>query len=179
MSDDVYFKWLYSFIGSIVDTRPEKTYWCLAEQLHKTPFSWSVANDGNRAEDGKNLRIEFARHPSVIAPVDLESPASFLEVLIGLAWRIDFSENDSDESMVPYWFWTMLSNAGLDSFSDAMYNDNPDIRRVVDIKIRRILNREYYPDGDGGLFPLMNPREDQRGVEIWYQMSAYLLEQFS
>ena len=75
----------------------------------------------------------------------------------------------------------MLSNAGLDSFSDAVYNDNPDfdIRRIVDIKIRRILNREYHPDGDGGLFPLMNPREDQRGVEIWYQMSAYLLEQFN
>ena len=38
------------------------------------------------------------------------------------------------------------------------------------------INRQYEANGEGGLFPLKGVCEDQREVEIWYQMNAYLYE---
>jgi hypothetical protein len=32
--------------------------------------------------------------------------------------------------------------------------------------------------GLGGMFPLEDPREDQRAIEIWYQMMAYINENY-
>jgi hypothetical protein len=40
----------------------------------------------------------------------------------------------------------------------------------------RLNRRLYTTSGYGGLFPLEEPKEDQRKVEIWYQMMAYLGE---
>jgi hypothetical protein len=33
-------------------------------------------------------------------------------------------------------------------------------------------------NGTGGLFPLKMPKVNQRRVEIWYQMSAFIEENF-
>ena len=33
-------------------------------------------------------------------------------------------------------------------------------------------------NGTGGLFPLKRPRVNQRRVEVWYQMSEYLMENY-
>jgi hypothetical protein len=38
------------------------------------------------------------------------------------------------------------------------------------------VNREYDPDGRGGLFPLDGTHANQREVELWYQMQAYIIE---
>jgi hypothetical protein len=40
--------------------------------------------------------------------------------------------------------------------------------------MERCVWRTYEPNGVGGFFPLENPNEDQREVELWYQMSAYV-----
>jgi hypothetical protein len=45
-------------------------------------------------------------------------------------------------------------------------------------KLAVLNKREYFPSGKGGLFPLENPREDQTKVEIWYQMHAYVMENY-
>ena len=44
----------------------------------------------------------------------------------------------------------------------------------VDDVIARFLNREYEPDGKGGLFTIKNCNHDLRTVEIWRQLSWYL-----
>jgi hypothetical protein len=91
-----------------------------------------------------------------------------LEMLIGLARRLSFeAEGRADD-----WFWHLLENIKLDKYNDSSGYD-PD---EVDDILERIIWRNYRPDGVGGLFPLNEPEEDQRKVELWYQLSAYLIE---
>ena len=40
--------------------------------------------------------------------------------------------------------------------------------------IKRFLDRDYEPNGKGGLFTIKNCRQDLRKVEIWYQLCWYL-----
>jgi hypothetical protein len=67
------------------------------------------------------------------------------------------------------WFWGMIVNLGLGSMAD--YNFDYD---YVDGVIQRFLNREYEPNGRGGLFTIRNCTEDLRTVEIWSQLCWYL-----
>lgn len=67
------------------------------------------------------------------------------------------------------WFWGMIKNLGLGSMTDARFDEE-----YVESVIERFLNREYEPDGRGGLFRIRNCTEDLRNVEIWYQMCWYL-----
>lgn len=66
------------------------------------------------------------------------------------------------------WFWSMLVSLGLGSMDDRKYS-----RSAVDGVLERFLNREYDPNGEGGLFTVDNGR-DMRRTEIWYQMNYYL-----
>ena len=67
------------------------------------------------------------------------------------------------------WFWTMITNLGLGDMYDSRF-DRRYVKKVVD----KFLNREYSPDGDGGLFRIRNCDEDLRTVEIWTQLCWYL-----
>ena len=69
-----------------------------------------------------------------------------------------------------------MENLDLRQFSDEVYEDYIDAPDLVQERVDVFLDRAYSPDGTGGLFPLHEPDEDQRQVELWYQMSAYLLE---
>ena len=55
--------------------------------------------------------------------------------------------------------------------------DENDVEKLLE-RVKKFLNREYDKDGTFGLFPLKNPKKDQRKVEIWYQMMAYIIENF-
>jgi hypothetical protein len=66
----------------------------------------------------------------------------------------------------------LLENIGLDSFTDNRYEEG-----YVDEVVQRVVFRKYARNGHGGLFPLRHADEDQRDIEIWYQLSAYLLEE--
>lgn len=91
-----------------------------------------------------------------------------LELLIGLSRRLSFEE-DGDSRR---WFWQLLTNVNL-----AQYNDKEKLPlATVDEVLQRVIWRTYNTNGIGGLFPLNNPSKDQREVELWYQMSAYLLD---
>ncbi len=142
----------------------------MLEQLFLMEFVWFIPNDDNRAEDGRELRREFLEAEGItdVDPNWVSLGCSVLEMLIALSRRLTFeAEGESSE-----WFWTLIANAGLDRYTDArrFHRD-----AVTDI-LERIIWRTYQPDGRGGLFPLQRAHEDQRDVELWYQMSAYLLE---
>lgn len=170
--DDNYFEWLYGKIGSVRNRNPSRSYWELAKQLYSKEFVWSIPNDDNREGDGKDLRVEFMYETQLedVEPDWLALECSVLEMLIALAERAAFE--DSSETME--WFWIFLSNLGLRDITDDNYNDDTYV--YIEDAIDRVLNRTYKRNGDGGLFPLRHAKQDQRKVELWYQMSAYLLE---
>ena len=67
------------------------------------------------------------------------------------------------------WFWGMIVNMGLSSMTDDVFN-----RQYVEAAVTRLFNREYEPDGKGGLFTIKDCDRDLRTVEIWYQLCLYL-----
>lgn len=174
--DELYLTWLYSQVGSVKLKDPARTYWSLLRHLYTNEFVWFVPNDDNRMEDGRELRKEFIREQD-IDYIDfewLELGCSVLEMLIGLSRRLSFQA----EGEARGWFWMLVDNLGLLEFTDAELGDDPAKHRYVDRTIERMVQRGYKRNGEGGLFPLHHAREDQRRVEIWYQMHAFLLENY-
>lgn len=170
--DERYFNWLYNQVCSPRWKSPSRSYRKLFHILYTKEFVWLVPNDDNRVEDGKDLRYEFLE----VEEIDrsrrdshwLSLGCSFLEFLVALSRRLEFeSEQGSD-----IWFWELLENVGLNHLTDRVDISQDEVEEVLD----RVIWRTYDYDGVGGLFPLDNPEKDQREVEIWYQLSAYILE---
>lgn len=162
--DEQYLTWLQAQVRV-----PRARYWKLLRQLYVTEFVWFVPNDDNRVADGKDLRHEFLeeKHILEIDPDWLTLGCSMLEMLIGLARLWSFEEDLS----VGFCFWRMIDNLGLSQCNDRQPNPQY-VSEVLD----RVIWRTYEPDGTGGLFPLTDPHYDQREVELWYQLCAYILE---
>ena len=143
-------------------------------RLHDTEFRYSIPRDDNRAYDGLNLRYRFGYENGYGDDIsaDFDSrPCSVLEMMVALAIRCEESIMDD-----PYvgdrtgqWFWGMIVNLGLGSMIDSRFD-----KRRVDEVIKRFLDREYEPNGKGGLFTIKNCDRDLRNVEIWYQLCWYL-----
>lgn len=168
--DELYLTWLYSQIGVVTRRHSTRTYWALARQLYNKPFIGFVPNDDNREADGKDLRFEFIDRED-IQEIDIdwmELDCSMLEMLIVLARIMAFEAEGEPRD----WFWHMLKNIRLDSYNDM---SGVPYRKIDDI-LDRVIQRTYHPSGYGGLFPLKHAAEDQRKVELFYQLSAYLLE---
>lgn len=171
--DEQYFTWLYSQVGDPRQPNPSRTYWKVLRQLYTKEFIWTVPNDDNRIEDGKELRYEFVDQSSLkdVDPGWVNLGCSMLELLVGLSRRLSFEAGG--ESLD--WFWVLMTNLGLGGCTDARYNKalrTEEINEILD----RVIWRTYEFDGRYGLFPLQHPCDDQRGVELWYQMCAYILE---
>ena len=170
-----YFQWL---CGIVHADDPDCSFYSLMRALFEHTFRWSVDNDGNRAEDGECLREDFADQSLYLDYSSIGGPCNVLEMMVALAGRINqdimWSPNN-DRTVV--WFWEMISNLGLDEYDDDHWEE-PRSRMMVDFVLDRWLDRRYRPDGIGGIFPLKDPLEDQRDVEIWYQMNTYFLEKY-
>lgn len=168
--DDRYLTWLYGQVKNVKTRKGPRTYWNLLRQLFETEFIWFVPNDDNRATDGRELRLEYlgASAEDFDYPDWLEMGCSFLELLIGLSRRLAFEAGNDG----PSWFWHLIDNLGLLGFNDAS-NFNPE---EVENIVNTVIWRTYDDHGKGGLFPLQHTDNDQRQVEIWYQLSEYLLQ---
>lgn len=173
-----YFEWMQDLVR---DDRAEEngTYYELFRVLHDIDFTYTIPLDGDRASDGVNLRYRFAHDTDLdrrIAACELDAgPCSVLEMMVALAARCEGGIMDDPElgDRTGHWFWTMIENLGLIDMTDD-YFDEPHVRRVI----RTFLNREYAPDGTGGLFRVYDSRQDMRTITIWYQMCAYLSSMF-
>lgn len=173
--DDGYLYWLYGQVASVKLKNPARSYWKLLRSLYTTEFVWLVPNDDNRLEDGRDLRYEFIQEEDIDGSDEdwLTIGCSLLEMLIGLSRRLVF-ESDG-EAGVGEWFWHLLGNLNLANFSDAHFQTEQQ-QMYVDHVLETVVWRNYRSDGFGGLFPLREPHKDQRKVELWYQLSQYLLE---
>ena len=166
--------YLDDLIDLIDNCNIRQNYITVITSLYNTEFVPSIDEDMNRIKDAKRLRYDLC------GPV--MRPISVLEVMIALAKRCHEEIMygyvfDGEESSTAYWFWVMMDNAGLDQLSDWKYNTQYIIDQTYSI-IDPILKRRYEHDGVGGFFPLHHPEMDQRFCELWYQLNAYLLENY-
>jgi hypothetical protein len=95
------------------------------------------------------------------------------EMLVSLSRHASFL----DDQEPAWWFWHMMENVGLHLYTDHVYSYELSAERIVDDTLNRIIFRTYGADGHGGLFPLSRTPNDQRNVELWYQLNAYMIEQ--
>lgn len=168
-ADDRYLEWLYGLVGSVRNKNPASSRWHLLREMYRKPFLWFVANDDNRIADALEVRLEFAASHRVEDDW-LDLPCSFLEMLIALSRRMEFETTQPALE----WFWHLLENIELHDYTDDVHHSRAihEINQALDC----VIFRNYHPNGRGGLFPLSRAHEDQRRIELWYQMSAYLLE---
>jgi len=170
--NDDYFEWMHDLV---CDNRYSKTisYRKLLVYLHDTEFTYTIPKDANRAEDGLALRRRFAlfNNHEDLSEYFEGRPCSVLEMMIALAIRCEESIMDDPEygNRLGQWFWGMVVNLGLGSMIDRRFD-----RDFVAKTIERFLNREYEPDGSGGLFKVRHCDCDLRKVEIWIQLCWYL-----
>lgn len=169
----------FDFLCAIVGRSQE--YSILLDELHKIEFYSLIPNDDNRGADGTHLRSVFLEEVGQTWFISLPRThnCTVLEMLIGLAYRLEFETAQSKwEKTVSEWFWILIDNLGLICCDNDAYFTNSKIGSDVPETIGRMLSREYEADGEGGLFPLKNPKKDQRRIEIWYQMTSYILENY-
>lgn len=171
---DQYFDWIYQLL--VDDRYSNKSYRKLFARLYDTEFSYTIPMDGNRAEDGIDLRYRFGRthfysDAMTVNCLD-DRPCSVLEMMTALSIRCEEHIMDDPDTgnRTGLWFWSMLVSLGLGSMDDEKFD-----RYYVDGILERFLKRQYKPDGEGGLFTVHNGR-DMRRTEIWYQMNYYLSE---
>jgi hypothetical protein len=165
---DLYFNWLLEIIAC-----PEN-YLKLMHYLYNSTFIFTIRNDKNRAADGLELRNKFKDEYGLGAETR-SGECSILEMMIALACRMedDIMHDPGIGDRSPEWFWIMISNLKLDGMDDEHF-DEVNVNSIVDV----FLNRRYFMNGTGGLFPLRFPKVNQRRVEIWYQMNAFLNENY-
>lgn len=161
-TDIAYYEWLVEKIA----IPNGKDYNKLFEIMHNTEFQWTVPNDDNRIQDGIDLRGRFLNGKK--RTINLEG-ATLLEILVSLSMKTAFTAGGTPRK----WAWKLLKNLRLTNMSDPL---NPEMIRQVNDKLDALIWRTYQYNGRGGFFPLKHPEEDQRKVEIWYQMNKYVLE---
>lgn len=162
-----YFQW----ICDIVD--PNRSHTKLLSYLFDVEFYAIMDMDRNRIGDAVALRRHFINSADMdeeFTTVALESRLQVprvLEVMVGICYR------GSNEYLgtIAGWFWDMCRSLEIDDQDDYYFN-----AFGVEQKIFRFLNREYSPNGKGGLFTAQYTNCDMRTLEIWHQMSLYINE---
>lgn len=166
-----YFEWICDLIGDC------DNYGRLLHFLFHTDFYYLMDMDGNRAEDGISLRYRYCQEMGIggseMDRLLNDRPCSMLEMMVALAKRCedDIMTDSEIGNRTGLWFWDMISSLGLRGMVDIRFN-----RWKAEQIVDRFLEREYEPDGRGGLFYLPDFHRDLRNVEIWYQAMWFLSE---
>ena len=166
-----YFEWMCDVVCG-KSFREPFTYNRLLAFLHDVEFTYFVPYDENRAAEGIALRYRYCLlHECEDLEWCLTGPCSVLEMMVALAIRCEENIMDDPEigDRTGQWFWGMITNMGIGAMHDANY-DEILVRDVV----ARFLDRDYEPDGRGGLFRVKGWHRDMRTAEIWHQLMAYI-----
>lgn len=168
--NNMYFEWMYYLV-----CEEDMSYRKLFYLLHDIDFTYTIDMDGNRFDDGVDLRYRFGAETGcdereIARYLDIR-PCSVLEMLIALSIRLEehIMADPDVGNRTGKWFWAMMSNLKLDKMDDSMFERNR-VKKVI----QKFLDRDYARDGAGGLFRIKNCKYDLRDVEIWYQANWYL-----
>ena len=169
-----YFEWMFHIVCNGRYDR-DISYRKLLMRLHSTEFRCRLKEDENRVCDGIELRRRFSLESGFesdyLSSYLGENHCSVLEMILALAIRCEETIMDNPEkgNRTGQWFWGMIVSLGLGSMTDINY----DADYVRDI-LKTFLNRDYEPNGKGGLFTIRNCNADLRRVNIWRQLCWYL-----
>jgi len=148
------------------------SYYDLFERMHTTQYEWVVPADSHRAMDGQYLRIRYLTQTGVEKkdwPSSwMSDPCTLLEMFVSFVAILADETDDSEDT----WFWILMNTLGLSDMEDGAFDEDEYLRIV-----NRFMHGEYdYDGGNGGLFKLVNPDQDQRDVELYRQFCAWRLE---
>lgn len=177
MSSSGYFMYLCEKVGLNKVYDDEYGYLNVANVMNSIPFNILIPMDINRAIDAEKEREFYVNETGgrdILSNANGQNPPSILEVLVALCEKIT---NDAPESSgdATEWFFRIMKNLKIDIPDE---NWNADTTAYVEDRLLTFNKRQYRGNGLGGAFPLRNPRGDQRKVELWYQMQAYLIENY-
>lgn len=160
---EVYLGWLEPQCGVLEQPR---SYSGLLRTMLQKEFVWLIPNDHNRIADGLGVRREFFQETGLHGDL---GPCSVLEVLVALSRRLEFQAGGE----APGWAWQLIRNLELHKYPDPIGR-----RKAIQIEeiLQTLVYRTYDPDGQGGFFPQIDTNLDQRKIEIWYQMSHWVME---
>lgn len=168
--NELYFKWLCELV---CDKHRGKYFGRLLETLHMREFTWLMNLDADRASDGVSMREKFAYYHNLeldIVLEELEGPCSVLEMMVGLAYRVENQiMGEVGDEDVGRWFWNMVDNMYLGNMDNGNY-DELYVQQSIDI----LLDRNYQRNGSGGLYLIADSDRDAREMTIWAQMCHYL-----
>lgn len=169
-TQEAYLQWISWLVYD--ERRMRRRSWeKLFRLLSRTEFTYILDMDENRAIDGLELRRRFCAERACESPLPPDAPCSVLEMMAALAKRCEdhIMEDPEIGNRTGEWFFVMIDSLGLGGMDDAYFDEE----RACEI-LSRFLNRDYAPDGRGGLFTLPDAPRDLRQVDIWYQMMWYL-----
>ncbi len=151
-----YYKWLVSLVCD--DQYDSRYYSKLLFDLDGYEFRWSIDLDENRAADGISLRGTFERahynYPR-------EGPCSVLEMMVGLACRIE--REYLEDGGANEFFWGMIKSLGL-YFNDD-YNYNSKLTEEI---------MDGFANGNCRLFKLNKSDKKLKDADIWEQAMLYV-----
>ncbi len=159
----------YHYLCDVLDlTDGERDLFSL---LFEYKFVALIPHDDNRAADGERYRESFMDETGTdVSPYLPFHSCTLFEMLVGLCVRLEFETAQSRWEKTPReWFLILMDNLGIKEGCT-----NSEIR----MRVTTFISRHYKSNGDGGLFPLKNPEKDQRRIEIWWQMNAYVMENY-
>lgn len=169
----------YEWLVEKVNCQKSENHTRLLHTLHSIPFHIVLERDSNRARDGIYLRTQFYNSGSFFIDETVPvldpalDPCTVLEMMIAMAERFCLDVIGFQFKSTADWFWYMIENLGFKHCTDDDFDDEE-----VYSKVQNMMNRNYKPDGRGGMFPLAHPTEDQRHVELWYQLSEWYDERY-
>lgn len=170
--ENAYFDWMCELVcknrfGKGISYRKLLTF------LQEVEFTYSNRRDRSRAEDGVNLRYRFPYECAGVSDIEryIDGPCSVFEMMLALAIRCEETIMDDPAygDRTGQWFWNMISSLGLSSMEDTRF-DLEEVKKII----VTFLNRDYEPNGKGGLFTIRDCEDDLRQMEIWVQMLRYL-----
>ena len=121
---------------------------------------------------GVGLRYRYSIYVKRDDVIDiLNEPCSVLEMILALAIRCEdtIMANVRYGDRTTQWFWSMIKNLGLSYMTDERFNKDKAIRIIY-----KFMERQYEPNGRGGLFYMPDRNEDLTQIDIWTQLCWYL-----
>ena len=121
---------------------------------------------------GVGLRYRYSIYVKRDDVIDiLNEPCSVLEMVLALAIRCEdtIMANVRYGDRTTQWFWSMIKNLGLSYMTDERFNKDEAIRIIY-----KFMERQYEPNGRGGLFYMPDRNEDLTQIDIWTQLCWYL-----
>ena len=160
----------YDWLCDMVDIQSHKNYSMLLSYLFDKEFFWTVKNDVNRAEDGKNLRHIFISETEFDDDLWVDEPCSVLEMLIALARRTSIDIMPDLEMDISYWFWQFLDNINALKMSNFSFEVS---------KICEICDNLMQKSGKNELFCVKKITQREKKVtEFWYLLQFWLDENY-